>query len=145
RADLPADREQARHRPGVVLHAGGGVPADRVDVAAGRAFGVLPQGRGAAVGPEGHLPRHDAVHGAAGHRFAADPVVPVDRAMAARRAAAVAGKPPRTTRAKAAGAEPRPEAPRQAGSVAARALVLLAELARDPEGMSLHRLTMRLG
>jgi DNA-binding IclR family transcriptional regulator len=34
---------------------------------------------------------------------------------------------------------------RQAGSVAARALVLLAELALHPEGLSLHRLTMQLG
>ena len=56
------------HRPGLVLHAGGGEPADRVAVAAGGAVGLLPEGRGAGVGAVGHLRRHDAVHGAAGDR-----------------------------------------------------------------------------
>jgi DNA-binding IclR family transcriptional regulator len=64
--------------------------------------------------------------------------------MAARRAAAIERQRPRAEPSTAATAS-RPGAIRQSGSVAARALVLLAELARNPEGLSLHRLTMHLG
>ena len=45
---------------------GGGDAADGVAVTAGGLVGLLPQGRGAAVGVEADLRRHGAVHGAAG-------------------------------------------------------------------------------
>ena len=61
-ADRAADRAGRRHRPDLVLHAGGGDAADGLAVAAGGAVGLLPEGRGAAVGDEGHLRRHGAVH-----------------------------------------------------------------------------------
>jgi len=64
--------------------------------------------------------------------------------MAARRAPAVAGETPRSDAPKRPAAHGE-AADRQAGSVAARALALLAELARHPEGLSLHRMTMQLG
>src|SRR5439155_11621775 len=68
RADHAADHQGAEDRPHLVRHPGGGEPADGVAVAAGRAFGVLPEGRGAAVAARRHLQGHDAVHGAAAHR-----------------------------------------------------------------------------
>ncbi|HLS57340.1 MAG TPA: IclR family transcriptional regulator [Zeimonas sp.] len=64
--------------------------------------------------------------------------------MAAGRVASVA-RTPRRAGPSTASAAARPGTVRQSGSVAARALVLLAELARNPEGLSLHRLTMQLG
>jgi len=64
--------------------------------------------------------------------------------MAARRAAAVERQPPRAEPPTATAAL-RGGTARQSGSVAARALVLLTELARNPEGLSLHRLTAQLG
>ena len=53
----------ARRGPGVVLHAGRGLPANRLAVSTRCALGLLHQGRGPGLGPEGHLPGHDAVHG----------------------------------------------------------------------------------
>ena len=60
----------------LVLHAGRGVPADGVAVAAGGAVGVLPEGRGTGLGPFRHLRRDDAVHGAADRRAAAGAAFP---------------------------------------------------------------------
>ncbi len=65
---------------------------------------------------------------------------PEGRRAAASRAAA----PPDRSRSPRSGdAAEAPE--RQSGSVATRALALLAELARHPEGISLHRMTQQLG
>lgn len=69
--------------------------------------------------------------------------------MATRRAAVAKGAARKSAAARGAApgaAPPQPEATgRQAGSVAARALTLLAELAQHPEGVSLHRMTLQLG
>jgi len=60
-------------------------------------------------------------------------------ASASRKSAAARSKPAGTARA-------RPEAPEShAGSVTARALALLGQLAGHPEGASLHRMTLELG
>ena len=59
---------EARHRPGLVLHAGRGVPADGLALAAGGLVGLFPQGRRAGLEAQRHLRRHDAVHGAAADR-----------------------------------------------------------------------------
>ena len=42
--------QAAEHRPDLVLHAGRRDAADRLAVAAGRAVGLLPEGRGARSG-----------------------------------------------------------------------------------------------
>lgn len=69
--------------------------------------------------------------------------------MAAERTAVAARIPrkPAATRGNASGAaRAQPQAiERQAGSVTARALALLSELARHPQGVSLHRVTQELG
>ncbi|HLS56578.1 MAG TPA: IclR family transcriptional regulator [Zeimonas sp.] len=69
--------------------------------------------------------------------------------MAARRAAVAKGAARKSPAARAATPGTVPPQPgaseRQAGSVAARALTLLAEIAQHPEGVSLHRITMQLG
>ncbi len=76
-----------KHRSGLLRHPGGAQHADRVQHAAGGHGGVLPQGRGAAMGEaHRHLQRRAAVrvHGVRHH--GAGLHLPADRAVAAERA-----------------------------------------------------------
>ena len=52
---------------GLVWHPGGGEPANRLAIPTGGVIGLLPEGGCAGLGSQGHLPRHDAVHGNSAH------------------------------------------------------------------------------
>src|SRR4029453_13456137 len=78
-----ADHRLDEDRHAVVRHADRRQLADGLPLAAGGDVGVLPQGRGAELGPEGHLPRQFPVHGAPADRAGALHRVPGDLALAA--------------------------------------------------------------
>ena len=74
---------QDGHQPDLVRHSRGGQPPDRLALAARRPVGLFPEGRGAGVGSEGYLSRHDAIHGDPVDRAGAYHIVPADRVVAA--------------------------------------------------------------
>ena len=74
---------QDGHQPDLVRHSRGGQPPDRLALAARCPVGLFPEGRGAGVGSEGYLSRHDAIHGDPVDRAGAYHIVPADRVVAA--------------------------------------------------------------